>query len=350
MTWPTFWKTHTWQTQLLKPLSAITCQIARRRFHKFQKQPSDFSPRPKVIVVGNIVVGGSGKTPFIQWLGQQLNRAHIPFGIISRGYGGQAEHYPLEVEKQTPASQAGDEPLMLKKHFECPVVVAPKRRAALQFLTQHYPQVSVVIADDGLQHFALPRDFEVVLMDGDRGIGNGLCLPAGPLREPIQRLDFVDAVVVNGAQPDSLPRQGWGFWQNLPSEKKFGMQLTPVRFRSVLAPQKTLPLEAFNQKPVVAMAGIGNPPRFFNTLQQLGAEVEAHPLKDHQAITPQLLQALRSDSEKPLLMTEKDAVKCEGFNKTQTAHWLKNAWYLEIAPEASMALWQKIQVVLQKGK
>lgn len=347
MTWPTFWKTTTWQTQLLKPLAALTCRVAQRRFRQFQQQKSDFSPRPKVIVVGNIVVGGSGKTPFIQWLGKQLQNAGIPFGIISRGYGGKAAHYPLVVQAGTPAIECGDEPLMLKKHFRCPVVVAPKRREALQYLMQCHPEVQVVIADDGLQHFALPRDFEVVLMEGERGIGNGFCLPAGPLRESVERLNFVDAVVVNGGFAANSEGQGWAFWQNLSPEKQFAMQLNPVCFRSVLEPEKTLPLEAFSGQQVVAMAGIGNPQRFFNTLRQLGAEVEAQPLKDHQPITFQLLQTIHSTIDKPLLMTGKDAVKCGAFKNSEAAELLKNAWYLEIAPESSPELWQKIQHALQ---
>jgi len=345
MTWPTFWKSTTWQTQLLKPLAALTCRLARQRFQRFQQQAFDFYPRPKVIVVGNVVVGGSGKTPFIQWLGRQLQQAQVPFGIISRGYGGRARHYPLVVQQDTLAQESGDEPLMLKRYFDCPVVVAPKRREALQTLMRQYPKVKVVIADDGLQHFALPRDFEVALLDGQRGIGNGLCLPAGPLREPVERLQFVDAVVVNGGFSKGFQERGWEFCQDISKEKLFAMHLKAVRFRSVLNPEQILPLEAFAGQEVVAMAGIGNPQRFFSTLEALGMRLEACPLKDHQAMSRSLLQSVRSSSKKPLVMTAKDAVKCEGFKGAQ-AEILRDAWYLEIVPEASSALWQKIQDVL----
>ncbi len=344
MTWPKFWTKTTWQTILLSPLAALTCRVAQRRFQQFQQNPNDFSPRPKVIVVGNIVAGGSGKTPFIQWLGRQLQQHEIPFGVISRGYGGQAKQYPLEVLTDTPAAESGDEPLMLKQSLDCPVVVSPKRREALEKMMAWHPEVQVVISDDGLQHFALPRDFEVVLMESQRGIGNGYCLPAGPLREPISRLASVDAVVCNqNSRQSETACQDWEFWQNLRAEKTFSLALRPVCFRSVQHSDEVRSIESFAGQSVVAMAGIGHPQRFFETLSELQIQVSPVPLKDHQPLDLTFLQQIRPDSNKPLIMTQKDAVKCEGFRMH-----LPNAWFLEVEPQVSDTLWQKIYQALFK--
>ena len=344
MTWPKFWTKTSWQTRLLSPLATLTCRVAQHRFQQFQQHPNDFSPRPTVIVVGNIVVGGSGKTPFIQWLGRQLQQHEIPFGVISRGYGGKAKQYPLEVLEETPAVESGDEPLMLKQSLNCPVVVSPKRREALEKLMACYPEVQVVISDDGLQHFALPRDFEVVLMDSQRWIGNGQCLPAGPLREPVSRLQSVDAVVCN--QNSRLTQnvcQDWEFGQNLSAEKTFALSLQPVCFRSIQSPHEVKSVEAFAGESAVAMAGIGNPHRFFETLAELKIHVNPVPLKDHQPLDLAFLQQIRPHSDKPLIMTQKDAVKCESFRMH-----LPNAWFLEVQPLVSDALWQTIHSALKE--
>jgi tetraacyldisaccharide 4'-kinase len=331
MSWPKFWQKQTLMTQILKPLGKWTCAIAKRRLKKFKAHPPKHPGNVFIIVVGNIVVGGSGKTPFIQWLGRELQRQSIPFGIISRGYGGKPSYTPYEVTPDSPAEFSGDEPLLLAQSLNCPVIVSPKRAEALAHLIEKHPEMKVVLSDDGLQHFALPRDLEVVLMDSERLLGNGLCLPAGPLREPASRLKSVDAIVCNGGKTPCEPLKS--FSKTTPY---YEMALQPLQFRQVNHPERILPLEAFNGKRVVAFAGIGNPERFFNALRELHIEVAGIPLKDHQAIDKAWLDRLSQENpDKPLIMTQKDAVKCSDYA-------LQDAWYLEVAPQVSSELAQRI--------
>jgi tetraacyldisaccharide 4'-kinase len=246
-----------------------------------------------VIVVGNITVGGTGKTPLTIWLAQRLKERGYRPGILSRGYGGITPRRPLEVTINTSTRLAGDEPVMMARKTGCPVFIFPKRVDAGHALIARHG-VDILIADDGLQHHELERDLEIAVVDGSRGFGNGHMIPAGPLREPIERLDRVDFVVHNGGD------SGEGVRMHLR-----GSRLTNLRQHCMKRN-----LGHFKGQKVHAIAGIGNPDRFFRQLIAAGLEIEAHPFPDHHAFTAKDLAFAKG---KPLLMTEKDAVKCMPF-------------------------------------
>ncbi|SHF52269.1 lipid-A-disaccharide kinase [Modicisalibacter ilicicola DSM 19980] len=282
-----------------------------------------------VIVVGNITLGGTGKSPLVAWLGRWLHERGWHPGIVSRGYGGRAPHYPFHVAIDSPVAHAGDEPLMLAQQSGLPVVVDPDRPRGARALIDI--GCDIVIADDGLQHLALGRDIELVVVDGQRGVGNARCLPAGPLREPLSRLAEVDALVVNGEPSEALPRSG------------YGMQLRPSRWRHLLDgvcyPVEQRPFSS----PVHALAGIGHPARFFATLEALGLEIEAHPLADHHRFGA---ADLVFGDDRPVVMTAKDAVKCRSF-----AH--ARCWVLDVEarPEPAFGDWlQRRLETLQSAK
>lgn len=315
MSWPDFWSksaTQSWKTALLWPLGKLTCRIAARRLKRFKSQPPQKPTQIKIIVVGNIVVGGTGKTPFIQWLGWLLASKKLRYGIVSRGYGGKTKTWPQLVTATSNPEQVGDEPVLLAKSLQCPVAVSPNRMDAVELLQNHF-ELDVIISDDGLQHYALPRDIEVVMMDAQRVLGNEYCLPAGPLREPKSRLAKVDFVVWNGADLAEIA-----------AETSTIMKLAPYQFCSVAKPDMVLPPSAFAGESVNAMAGIGNPQRFFETLSDLKVQAKPYPFKDHEAYSEDDFNQF--ENTKPLLMTEKDAVKCQPFAQ---ANW----WYLEVQPE-----------------
>jgi len=328
MSWPAFWTqspTHSWKTALLWPVSKMVCAIAALRLRRFKKRRAKHATTRKtvaqVIVVGNIVVGGTGKTPFIQWLGRQLATQGLRYGIVSRGYGGQSSRWPQWVTEHSDPTMVGDEPLLLAQSLNCPMAVSPKRTEAIALLTSKY-DLDVIISDDGLQHYAMARDVEIVMMDAQRLLGNGLCLPAGPLREPKKRLAMVDFVVWNG-----------GNAADLVAESSSVMQLTPHQFRSVANPQMVLPSISFKAEKVNAIAGIGSPKRFLQTLTDLGIEADFKAFDDHYQFRSEDFEAF--DHTKPLLMTEKDAVKCRAFAQ---ANW----WYLELKPVCPESLMHQI--------
>lgn len=256
-----------------------------------------------VIIVGNITVGGTGKTPFVIWLVKQLQQAGLRPGIISRGYGGKAEHYPQLVTAQSNPAVVGDEPIIISRHTHCPMAVAPNRVAAGQLLVEQF-DCNIIVADDGLQHYALGRDIEIVVVDGDRLFGNQYQLPAGPLREPLSRLQDVDFIVHNGGK----------------SSTEFTMDLSQGHAINLTDPNSTIELGAFTDQAVHAVAGIGHPERFFNQLTEAGLDVSPHPFSDHHAFQK---ADLEFNNDKTILMTEKDAVKCQAFAK-------KNMWYIPI--------------------
>ncbi|AVL18086.1 tetraacyldisaccharide 4'-kinase [Enterobacter cloacae] len=262
-----------------------------------------------VVVVGNLTAGGNGKTPVVIWLVEQLQKRGIRPGVVSRGYGGKAAHYPLLLTPDTTTAEAGDEPVLIYQRTGAPVAVSPVRSDAVQALLAEH-DVQIIITDDGLQHYALARDKEIVVIDGVRRFGNGWWLPAGPMRERASRLKSVDAVIVNGgvAQPGEIP-----------------MQLQPGMAINLLTGER----QAVSRLPaLVAMAGIGHPPRFFATLEQCGARLEKRvPLADHQALVAEQVDALTTSGQ-TLIMTEKDAVKCRAFAK-------ENWWYLPVDAELS---------------
>lgn len=340
MSWPTFWYKRSWRTHLLWPLSNLVAFEAKRRLHKFQTSPPQEINAAKVIVVGNLVVGGSGKTPLIIWLTKALQQQGLTVGIVSRGFGGRATDWPQWVEAESDANLVGDEPVLLAKELGVPVAVSPKRVEAISMIEKH-SACDVIISDDGLQHFAMQRDIEIVVVDAERQFGNQLCLPAGPLREPLQRLSSVDAVVMNGGGSLELSPK----WQNqfakaLPP--RFEMQLQPLVLRNLFNPQSTLAVESFSSLAVNSLAGIGNPQRFFKTLQTLVADQQSHAFADHQSYTREQLEPFMG--EKPLIMTAKDAVKCQPLAQQMQA---KNFWALEVqtvvAAELMTLLLQKLQ-------
>ncbi|RPH29007.1 tetraacyldisaccharide 4'-kinase [Buttiauxella warmboldiae] len=259
-----------------------------------------------VVVVGNLTAGGNGKTPVVIWLVEQLQQRGVRVGVVSRGYGGKSERYPLLLDQNTATHQAGDEPVLIYQRTGVAVAVAPRRSDAVQMLVEQV-QPQLIITDDGLQHYALARDKEIVVVDGVRRFGNGWWLPAGPMRERAGRLACVDAVITNGgnAKPGEI-----------------AMRLHPGEAVNLLTGERRSVQTLEN---VVAMAGIGHPPRFFATLQQCGvAPVQTIALADHQVLTEHDVVKLVQPGQ-TLLMTEKDAVKCRGF-----AAGHENWWYLPV--------------------
>ena len=262
-----------------------------------------------LLVVGNLTAGGTGKTPLVAWFAQQLSGLGFKVGIVSRGYGrtGTAARF---VEADSDWREVGDEPLLLRRATDCLTVVAADRVAGARLLVER--GANVVIADDGLQHLRLARDCEVVVVDGERGFGNGYLLPAGPLRESVSRLASVDAVVSNGGAEHPA---------------FFEMTLEAAEARPVCLELDPGVRRDDGRGQVHAVAGIGNPQRFFRTLRQQGFDVIEHPFADHHAFTA---DDLRFGDDLPVLMTEKDAVKCRSFADARL-------WYVPVAAQFSEA-------------
>jgi tetraacyldisaccharide 4'-kinase len=266
-----------------------------------------------VIVVGNITVGGTGKTPMVIWLAEQLKLAGFTPGIISRGYGGTSKLVTAVFANSNPR-QVGDEPVLIAKRTTCPMFVGANRVAAGQVLLNANPQCNVIISDDGLQHYALQRDVEIAIVNSNQQFGNQLLLPAGPLREKLSRLQAVDAIVDSGRGADF----GNLFKDELPPV--FNMQVQGETFESLNDTQSSQLASYFADKNIVAIAGIGNPERFFYQLSALGLQFESKAFADHYEF---VAQDLTQFSGKTILMTEKDAVKCSALTTT-------DAWYLPI--------------------
>lgn len=257
-----------------------------------------------VVVVGNLTAGGNGKTPVVIWLVEQLQQRGIRVGVVSRGYGGKAAHYPLVLTPETTTAEAGDEPVLIYQRTGATVAVSPARVDAVKALLAHDP-VQIIITDDGLQHYRLHRDKEIVVVDGVRRFGNGWWLPAGPMRERASRLKTVDAVITNG---------GVAF------AAEIAMQLQPGQAVNLRSGERC---DVRELRHPVAMAGIGHPPRFFATLAQCGVIPESTvALADHQALTHAEVTKLLKPGQ-TLIMTEKDAVKCRRFAE-------ENWWYLPV--------------------
>lgn len=300
--------------RVLRPLSLLVEGIARRRYaSRFSTSAANALPVP-VIIVGNISVGGTGKTPLSIALIDLLRRQGWTPGVISRGYGAKPPSYPFCVTADTLATEGGDEPCLIVKRTGVPLYIDPNRVAAAHELLRQHP-CDILISDDGLQHYALPRDIEIAVVDGVRGLGNERCLPEGPLREPPERLHQVDLVVVNG-EPSILTQQQLTDlavpWCR--------MSLEPGPLYPLAGGKPVMPQHWPHERKVDAVAGIGNPSRFFETLRQLGFEPVEHPLADHAALNRDHLDF---SSGLPLIMTEKDAVKCSHFN-------LRNGWALRV--------------------
>lgn len=287
---------------LLSPLSYLFCYLAKRRRVKLSLEQQDF-PVP-IIVVGNITVGGTGKTPLVIWLITCLRQAGYRPGVVSRGFGGKQTAVHL-VRAQDSASEVGDEPLLIVQRTAVPLVIGRQRNAAIAHLLAQ-TDCNLVIADDGLQHYRMQRDLEIAVLDGARRFGNGYCLPAGPLREPPQRLQECDFVVANGTAKSG----------------EYAMQMLGSKLFA-LAGSKQQSLSDLNGQTVHAITGIGNPARFFTSLKQVGLNLIEHPFPDHHAFAA---SDLNFADDLWILMTEKDAVKCRDF----PAEIIQKAWYLPI--------------------
>jgi len=313
------WYQRAWWLYLLVPLSWAFRLIARCRrlfWYYFAAQAS-----AKVIVVGNITVGGSGKTPLVTWLAKHLAQQSLKVGIVTRGYRSNCPGYPYLVEAEDAAAVIGDESVMLRQ-VGVPIVIDPKRARGVRHLA-HHCGCDVVISDDGLQHYAMRRDVEIAVVDAARGFGNGQCLPAGPLREPVKRLKSVDLVVSNG----KTQRAEW-----------HELETVPHALVNLASCDQTKPLDWLRDKTVHAVAGIGNPQRFFDMLAELGVHVIPHAFPDHHVYRAAELQF---GDEYSIIMTEKDAVKCRAFNN-------KALWYIPITIIPDSAFVQALDAALTR--
>jgi tetraacyldisaccharide 4'-kinase len=284
---------------LLLPFGVVFGILAslRRFLYILHLLPVVKLPVP-VIVIGNITAGGTGKTPLVIWLANFLQEQGFKPGIVSRGYGG-SNIGSLEVARQSNPVLVGDEPVLLARRCRCPVWVGRKRSAAAKALLAANPDCNVVLSDDGLQHYRLHRDVEIVVVDGERKFGNGLPLPAGPLRELTGRLLSVDAVVVHDGEPAASG-----------TARSFTMRLAGETFYNLLNPDFKASAADLRGKKTYAVAGIGNPQRFFHQLQKLGLTAVARPFPDHHRYQPEDLYMPDAEA---IIMTEKDAVKCGSF-------------------------------------
>jgi tetraacyldisaccharide 4'-kinase len=279
-----------------------------------------------VVVVGNITVGGSGKTPLVAALASALAERGYRPGIVSRGYGRDDEDgAPVTVGPDDDPHRVGDEPLLLAR-AGFPVVVARDRVAAGRTLLECNPGCNVILSDDGLQHYRLARKVEIAVVDAARGLGNRWMLPAGPLREPPSRLDTVDAVVVLGAESDT-PQST--------RARTFAMRLVGDRFVRVDDPLTSAPAALFARRGVHALAGIGHPARFFAQLKAMGIAATPHPFQDHHRFVAGDLAIAGAEA---ILMTEKDALKCETFAD-------ERCWYLPVQARIDEGL-----ITLVEGK
>lgn len=301
---------------LLRPLSWLYRLLWTLKVWRYRRFKPNALPVP-VLVVGNLTVGGTGKTPLLIALSQALVARGWRPGIISRGYGSQAPHYPFAVTAQARADQAGDEPLLIALKTGLPVVIDAQRSRAAQYLLQHY-DCNLLLSDDGLQHLALARDRELIVIDGQRRLGNGELLPLGPCREPRRAGDWL--VTRDGGPEDAWP-----------------LPIVPERLYS-LDGRQAIDLADWHGRSVHAVAGIGFPDRFFATLRAAGLQVMEHPFDDHHQFQ---VGELEFTPVLPILMTEKDAVKCRSLPLT-------DAWYLAIQAQLPEALVEQIDLTLQQ--
>jgi tetraacyldisaccharide 4'-kinase len=317
-----------WLVPLLLPLSALFYLLSsvRRLAFSLGFLKSCQIDKP-VIVVGNIGVGGNGKTPVVVHLVELTKKMGLKPGVISRGYGGKAEVYPYLLDESSTSSLAGDEPILIYQRCHVPIVVGADRVANAKMLIDQ--GCNIIISDDGLQHYRLPRDLELVVIDAKRLFGNGLLLPAGPLREGVWRLQQTDLLVYNGIKPSN---------HTVLSNKSLQMTLAASELIHIKTNEKKS-LHSFLKGggEVNAIAGIGDPQRFFDTLQKLGFNVvNQHGFIDHKDFTLNDFNQFKTDL--PLLMTEKDAVKCQTFAQ-------ENWWYLPVNAQFSV---QDEQTIIQK--
>lgn len=316
--WPEkYWYKKHWIRWFLWPFSLIyqLFMQARRYFLQTFLQKKAKTP---LIIVGNITVGGVGKTPLVIALVNKLKEKGLAVGVVSRGYGASLNKNPHEVRLSDKAEAVGDEPLLIKQKTDCPVVIAVKRCEAVAWLEAKH-QVNIIISDDGLQHYAMDRTIEIAVMDGMRGLGNGMCLPAGPLREPPMRLNQVDFLIVNKPSESSELSENW--------MNAWFMHLKPGDIRQIQS--RAIAMDFPGKYSVSAVAGIGNPQRFFQVLQEKGLLFQPYSYPDHYVFKPEDFQ----NTESIFLMTEKDAVKCQPFATD-------NMYYLPVEAVLSAQFWE----------
>ncbi|MBF2754150.1 MAG: lipid A export permease/ATP-binding protein MsbA [Gammaproteobacteria bacterium AqS3] len=307
------WHSRSWMARALSPLGHLNAARARRQMRNFAAGRADVWRAPiPVVVIGNLTAGGTGKTPVVSELARVLHQAGYRPGVVSRGYvpghASPAPYYPFRVQPDSDPAEVGDEAVMLARQGGVPVSVGPDRPAAVRALIN---ECDVILSDDGLQHYALGRDVEIVVVDGVRGFGNGLCMPAGPLREPIERLDSVDWVLCNGA----VPLTG--------HERELCFHLAPSEWLH-LASGETHPIQEWpSAARAHCVAGLGNPERFFASVKGLGIEVIRHAYPDHHRYRG---SEVDFDDDLPVITTEKDAVKWGGFID-------ERMWVLRVQPQ-----------------
>ena len=291
-------------TLLLRPLSwlYLFIIIIRRNLYRLRLFRSSRLPVP-VIVVGNLTVGGTGKTPVVIYIVNLLKRSGYSPGIISRGYGGKAKKWPQQVRPDCDPVMVGDEAIVIARRTQCPMSVGPDRAEAGRMLHE-YSQCDIIVSDDGLQHYKLRRDVEIVVIDGMRRFGNGFCLPAGPLREPVSRKEQVDFVITNG----------------IASYNEYSMEYRGNVAINLKDESLSKNLDEFGEELVHLVAGVGNPNRFFEQMRNKGLNISEHAFTDHHSFSE---GDLDFGDDFQILMTEKDAVKCRRFAK-------ENMWYLPI--------------------
>ena len=316
------WYNNNLLTLMLRPLAGLYCVVMfiRRLAYAMGLLKCHRLSVP-VIIVGNLTVGGTGKTPVVVHIAHLLKRSGYSPGIISRGYGGKARSWPQQVRPDADPIMVGDEAILISRRSNCPMAVGPDRVKTATLLQQH-SGCDIIISDDGLQHYALGRDVEIVVIDGMRRFGNGLCLPAGPLREAVSRKEKVDFVITNGTA----------------SRNEYAMNYQGETLINLNDSNKICSLGDLKNQSVHVLAGIGNPVRFFEQMRRKGLHVIEHPFSDHH---PFCAEDLMFDDDKPVLMTEKDAVKCQRYV-------IENAWYLPIDIEMNNDFDIQLLTLLEK--
>ena len=324
---PEFWLRNTSRSLALLPASWLyrAATAARRQAYRFGVLKRERVNAP-VLIIGNIFVGGTGKTPLVLWMARYLRSMGRNPGIITRGYGGQSKEWPQLVGPDSDPYDVGDEPVLLAQRSGCPVVAGPDRVQAANTLLETYG-CDVVLSDDGLQHYRLHRDLEVVVIDAARGLGNGHCLPAGPLREPRRRLRSVDLLVANGGPSWLTP-----YYFTLRIAKAVGVADDTLK----------RDLTEFAGEQAHVIAGIGNPDRFFAALGRYGIETIRHPFADHY---PFSAKDVNFDDDLAVLMTEKDAVKCRALAGPR--HWAVPAETV-LTAETERALKARVRGALER--
>ncbi len=323
-------------TRCLKPLACLFSYLASKRKQRLL-QTSRWAPPVPVIVVGNITIGGTGKTPLVAALVWEFQKRGYRPGIISRGFAAKTRDMPLAVRSDSDPVNAGDEPVMLARQLNVPLIVDIDRVKAARYLCDQ-TDCNLIIADDGLQHYNLLRHIEVLVLDGDRLLGNQLCLPAGPLREPPERISQVDMILINtnSASLSAQAVESRLALAPLGQDKLYYFSLEPGAPVSVTGMSLHMP----DTGRVHGVAGIGYPERFFNTLRSLGYEVISHPFPDHHSFTA---KDICFNDDLPVIMTAKDAVKCTGF--ADHRHW-----YLPVTTRVSDSCIEQLMAMIEARK